>query len=399
MKEETTGARLAGKHFIEEAIEADLASGRFDHVHTRFPPEPNGRLHIGHAKAISIDFGMAEALAFATILESGHRVRISGQDSKRGTFNHRHSFLIDVENGGEYSPLQNLVSGQGEFEAYDSMLSEAAVLGFEYGFSRDYPDGLVIWEAQFGDFANGAQIIIDQFITAAEDKWELLSGLVMLLPHGYEGQGPEHTSARPERFLQLAAEDNMSVVTPTTPAQYFHLLRRQALRQVARPLIVMTPKSLLRHPKATSSVSLLVESGFMPVLDDPGVEGRRDEITRLVLCTGKIYYEMETHAERESLPHVAIARVEELYPFPGEELEALVRSYPKLKGVIWAQEEPTNQGALSYIGPRLRAVVPRNIPLKPVARPDRASPAEGKAKDHQDEQMRIVEEALGLREG
>jgi 2-oxoglutarate dehydrogenase E1 component len=246
---------------------------------------------------------------------------------------------------------------------------------------------------------NVAQVIIDQFISSGHTKWGQPCRLTLLLPHGHEGQGPEHTSARLERFLQLAAEDNMSVVNPTAPAQYFHLLRRQALSPVPRPLIVMTPKSLLRHPKATSSVSELMDTGFFPVLDDPGVEGRKDEITRLVLCTGKIYYELETHPKRESLSHVAIARVEELYPFPGEELEALVRSFPNLKGVAWAQEEPTNQGALSFIGPRLRSVVPRTIPMKPVARPDRASPAEGKLKDHLAENLRIVEEALGLREG
>ncbi len=264
--------------------------------------------------------------------------------------------------------------------------------------SDPIPD-LVLWEAQFGDFVNVAQVIIDQFIAAGRAKWGQLGRLTLLLPHGHEGQGPEHTSARLERFLQLSAEDNMSVTYPTTPAQYFHLLRRQALSPRARPLIVMTPKSLLRHPKAMSPVSELVEGAFHPVLDDPSVGARRDEITRLVLCTGKLYYDLETHPEREALTHVAVARVEELYPFPGEALEELVASFPNLKGVVWAQEEPMNQGALSYIGPRLRTVVPRTVPLKPVARPDRASPAEGKAKDHLKEQLRIVEVALGLREG
>jgi 2-oxoglutarate dehydrogenase E1 component len=344
-----------------------------------------------------MEWAHAEVLAFASLLEDGVPIRLSGQDSERGTFSHRHLVLHDVENGNEYTPLEHV--GTARFEVHNSPLSETAVMGFEYGYEVATSPDLVVWEAQFGDFVNVAQVIIDQFIASGHTKWGQECRLTLLLPHGHEGQGPEHTSARLERFLQLAAEDNMSVVNPTTPAQFFHLLRRQALSPVARPLIVMAPKSLLRHPKATSSLRSLSDTGFAPVLDDPRVEGRKDEITRLVLCTGKIYYELETHPKRESLSHVAIGRVEELYPFPGEELEALVHSFPNLKGVAWAQEEPTNQGALSYIGPRLRTVVPRTIPLKPVARPDRASPAEGKAKDHLAENLRIVEEALGLREG
>jgi 2-oxoglutarate dehydrogenase E1 component len=258
---------------------------------------------------------------------------------------------------------------------------------------------LVLWEAQFGDFVNVAQVIIDQFIASGWAKWGQAARLTMLLPHGHEGQGPEHTSARLERFLQLSAEDNMRVANPTTPGQYFHLLRRQAHCYRPRPLIVMTPKSLLRHPRASSSLEELAEGSFQPVLDDPTTEGREEEITRLILCSGKIYYDIVTHPERENLRNVAVARVEELYPFPAQQLESLVASYPSLEGVVWAQEEPTNQGALSYIGPRLRGVVPRKLPLKPVSRPDRASPAEGTSKAHLAEQKRIVEEALGLREG
>jgi 2-oxoglutarate dehydrogenase E1 component len=344
-----------------------------------------------------MEWAHAETLAFASLLEEGVPIRLSGQDSERGTFSQRHLVLHDVETGAEYVPLEHI--GTARFEAYNSPLTETAVLGFEYGYEVGTDPDLVLWEAQFGDFVNVAQVIIDQFIAAGRVKWGQQARLTLLLPHGHEGQGPEHTSARLERFLQLSAEDNMSVAYPTTPAQYFHLLRRQALTAVARPLIVMTPKSLLRHPRAASPLSELAEGSFHSVLDDPSATERRGEITHLTLCTGKIYYDLETHPKRGDLTHVAIARVEGLYPFPGDALGRLVTSFPNLKGVVWAQEEPINQGALSYIGPRLRAVVPRTIPLKPVARPDRASPAEGKAKDHLKEQKRIVEEALGLRGG
>jgi 2-oxoglutarate dehydrogenase E1 component len=344
-----------------------------------------------------LEWAHAETLAFASLLEDGVPIRLSGQDSERGTFSQRHLVLHDAETGAEHVPLAHI--GTARFEAYNSPLTETAVLGFEYGYEVGTDPDLVLWEAQFGDFVNVAQVIIDQFIASGRVKWGQAARLTLLLPHGHEGQGPEHTSARLERFLQLCAEDNMGVAYPTTPSQYFHLLRRQALTPVARPLIVMTPKSLLRHPKATSLLSELAEGSFHSVLADPAAGERSDQITHLTLCTGKIYYEMETHPRREELAHVAIGRVEGLYPFPGEALERLVTSFPNLQRVVWAQEEPTNQGALAYIGPRLRAVVPRNIPLKPVARPDRASPAEGKAKDHMEEQKRIVEEALGLREG
>lgn len=343
-----------------------------------------------------LEWAHAETLAFASLLEEGVPIRLSGQDSERGTFSQRHLVLHDVETGAEHIPLSQI--GTARFEAYNSPLTETAVLGFEYGYEVGTDPDLVLWEAQFGDFVNVAQVIIDQFIASGRVKWGQAARLTLLLPHGHEGQGPEHTSARPERFLQLSAEDNMSVAYPTTPAQYFHLLRRQALTPLARPLIVMTPKSLLRHPRATSPVSELAEGSFHAVLDDPSAPERQEEITHLTLCTGKLYYDMDTHPQRNELTQVAIGRVEGLYPFPGESLERLVRSYPNLKRVVWAQEEPTNQGALSYIGPRLRAAVPRNIPLKPIARPNRASPAEGKAKDHMKEQERIVEEALGLRE-
>jgi 2-oxoglutarate dehydrogenase E1 component len=365
-------------------------------VHPKLARQLKRRAH-EFGPDFQLEWAHAETLAFASLLEENVPIRLSGQDSERGTFSQRHLVLHDVETGAEYVALAQV--GTARFEAYNSPLTETAVLGFEYGYEVGTDPDLVLWEAQFGDFVNVAQVIIDQFIASGRVKWGQAARLTLLLPHGHEGQGPEHTSARLERFLQLSAEDNMSVAYPTNPAQYFHLLRRQALTPFARPLIVMTPKSLLRHPKATSPLSELADGSFHAVLDDPSAADRREEITHLTLCTGKLYYELETHPGREGLSHVAIARVEGLYPFPGDSLERLVRSFPNLEKVVWAQEEPKNQGALSYIGPRLRAVVPRNIPLKPVARPDRASPAEGKAQDHLKEQKRIVEEGLGLREG
>jgi 2-oxoglutarate dehydrogenase E1 component len=342
-----------------------------------------------------LEWAHAETLAFASLLEDGIAVRLSGQDSERGTFSQRHLVLHDVESGTEHIPLAHI--GTARFEVYNSPLTETAVLGFEYGYDVGADPSLVLWEAQFGDFVNVAQVIIDQFIASGMAKWGQDTRLTLLLPHGHEGQGPEHTSARLERFLQLAAEDNMRVVYASTPAQYFHLLRRQARMPRPTPLVVMTPKSLLRHPRATSSLSDLAEGEFYPVLGDPAADARYNEITRLVLCSGKIYYDLETHPSRGEQTHVAVGRVEELYPFPGQALEAMADSFPRLAEVVWVQEEPMNQGALSYIGPRLRAAVPRKIPLRHVARPDRASPAEGKNKDHQTEQKRIVEEALDLR--
>ena len=375
--------------------EASLRTPEGFTVHPKLARQLQRRAH-EFGPDFRLEWAHAETLAFASLLEEGVPIRLSGQDSERGTFSQRHLVLHDHETGAEHIALEHI--GTARFEAYNSPLTETAVLGFEYGYEVGTDPDLVLWEAQFGDFVNVAQVIIDQFIAAGRVKWGQAARLTLLLPHGHEGQGPEHTSARLERFLQLAAEDNMSVAYPTTPAQYFHLLRRQALTPVARPLIVMTPKSLLRHPKAMSPLSELAEEGFHSVLGDPSVADRQEEITHLTLCTGKVYYDLETHPKRSDLAHVAIGRVEGLYPFPGEALRGLVGSFPNLKRVVWAQEEPTNQGALSYIGPRLRTVVPRSIPLKPVARPDRASPAEGKAKDHMKEQLRIVEEGLGLRE-
>ena len=341
-----------------------------------------------------LDWAWAETLAFGSLLQEGIPIRMSGQDSERGTFSQRHLVLHDVETGERTTPLAQV--GDVRFEIYNSPLSEVAVLGFEYGYSVMARDSFVLWEAQFGDFVNVAQVILDQFIASGRTKWGQLSRLTLLLPHGYEGQGPEHSSARLERFLQLCAEDNMRVAYPTTPAQYFHLLRRQALGTPRRPLVVMTPKSLLRHPKATSPVADLTRDGFQNVLPDPVAAPDSEDVTRLILCSGKVYYDLLTHEKREEMEHVAVGRLEQLYPFPAEELEALVEGYPNLEEVVWTQEEPRNMGGLTFVGPRLRAVVPRSIPLRYVARPERASPAEGRAKAHEAKQAKLVRDALGI---
>lgn len=373
--------------------EASLARPQGFTVHPKLDRQLKKRLD-GFGGESILEWAHAEVLALASLLEENVPVRLTGQDSERGTFSQRHLVLHDVETGAEHIPLTEV--GTARFEVYNSPLTETATVGFEYGYEVGSAPDLVLWEAQFGDFVNVAQVMIDQFIASGRAKWGQLSRLTLLLPHGHEGQGPEHTSARLERFLQLSAEDNMRVAYPTTPAQYFHLLRRQAVCPRARPLVVMTPKSLLRHPRATSKLRELAEGMFRPVLPEPDSVETAQQVTRLVLCSGKIYYDLATHPKREELGHVALARVEELYPFPASAMEELVGSFPNLSEVIWVQEEPMNQGALSYIGPRLRAVVPRKIPLRHVARPDRASPAEGKNQDHVREQKRIVEEALGV---
>ncbi|MHB1194139.1 MAG: 2-oxoglutarate dehydrogenase E1 component [Longimicrobiales bacterium] len=341
----------------------------------------------------SLDWGHAESLAYGSLLLDGIPVRLTGQDTERGTFSHRHLVIHDVDSGAKFTPVQQV--SETRLEVYNSPLTETAVIGFEYGYSVGATSDVVLWEAQFGDFANVAQVMIDQFMAAGTTKWGQYSRLTLLLPHGYEGQGPEHSSARLERFLQLCAEDNMRVTYPTTPAQHFHLLRRQALCRPERPMVVMTPKSLLRHPLATSSVAELTSGTFRSVLDDPTVT-EPGTIERLVLCTGKFYYDMQGHARRSDAASTALARLELLYPFPAERLQELLDRYPNLKTVVWAQEEPRNMGALTFVGPRLRAVVPRKVPLAHVSRPDRASPAEGKAKDHAAQQDKLVLEALGL---
>jgi len=341
----------------------------------------------------TLDWGHAEALAFGTLLREGVPIRLTGQDAQRGTFSHRHLVLHDAENGGEAVPLQQVSDTR--LEVYNSPLTETAVLGFEYGYSVGAESDVVLWEAQFGDFVNVAQVMIDQFLSSGRTKWEQYSTLTLLLPHGYEGQGPEHSSARLERFLQLCAEDNLRVAYPTTPAQYFHLLRRQALARPERPLVVMTPKSLLRLPAATSPVSELQEGRFQPVLADPTVEDD-ESVERLVLCSGKLYYDIQGHGRRGEAKTTAICRLEQLYPFPGDAIKDLAARYPRLQEIVWTQEEPRNMGGLTFVGPRLRGVIPRKLPLAYVARPERASPAEGKAKEHRAQQEQLVLEALGL---
>jgi 2-oxoglutarate dehydrogenase E1 component len=365
-----------------------------------FSPHPKLWRQLGRRASVfspnrELDWGHAETLAIGSLLLEGIPVRLSGQDTQRGTFSHRHLVLHDAETGKQIVPLEQLSDTR--LEVYNSPLTETAVLGFEYGYSVGADTDLVLWEAQFGDFVNVAQPIIDQFMSSGRTKWGQYSRLILLLPHGYEGQGPEHSSARLERFLQLCAEDNMRVAYPTTPAQYFHLLRMQAHSRPERPLIVMTPKSLLRLPSATSVVSDLVEGSFEHILPDPVVSDPA-KITRLVLCSGKMYYDIAGHGRRGEAEGTAVARLELLYPFPGDAVASLVSGYPNLREVVWAQEEPRNMGALTYIGPRLRAVVPRKIPLSYVARPERASPAEGKAKDHVKQQEALVVDALGFGE-
>jgi 2-oxoglutarate dehydrogenase E1 component len=339
----------------------------------------------------AIDWGHAEALAFASLLAEGVSIRISGQDAERGTFSHRHAVLHDVNTGETYTPLANLPQATGAFEIYNSPLAETAVLGFEYGFSVAAPDELVLWEAQYGDFANVAQPIFDQFISAARAKWRQESGLVLLLPHGYEGQGPEHSSARLERFLQLSAEDNMVVAYPSTPSQYFHILRRQAARRPQKPLVLMQPKSLLRLPAATSKLEALANDQFKPVIDDPIASQNRDAVQRLVFCTGKIYYELVAAGEHPV--NVALIRVEELAPWP-REIGELVDQYPNVDEVVWAQEEPKNMGAWTYIQPRLRASIGTLTTLRYIGRPERSSPAEGYKSSHDVEQARIIRDVL-----
>jgi 2-oxoglutarate dehydrogenase E1 component len=337
-----------------------------------------------------IDWGHAEALAFASLLTEGTSVRLTGQDTERATFSHRQAVLHDSESGDIYIPLQHIGDGSsnGRLEVYNSPLSEMAVLGFEYGYSTAAEDTLVLWEAQYGDFVNVAQPIIDQFIAADRAKWGQDSGIVLLLPHGYEGQGPEHSSARLERFLQLCAEGNQRVAYPSTPGQYFHILRRQAQLYERRPLILMQPKSLLRLPEAASRLSDLTSGSFRPVIDDPAASQNRGSITRLVFCTGKIYYDLAV----KRAAHVALVRVEELYPWPGNQIAQIVDLYPAIEEVVWVQEEPKNQGAWSYVSPRLRMSTGNALLTRYVGRPDRASPAEGYAEAHKKEQERIVAE-------
>jgi 2-oxoglutarate dehydrogenase E1 component len=360
------------------------------HIHLKVKKLLEQRLEMARGKR-AIDYGMAEALAFGSLVKQGTPVRLTGQDTRRGTFNQRHAALIDIETEQDYVPLEHVSPGQAWFEAYNSPLSEASVLGFEYGFSRDFPEALVLWEAQFGDFANGAEIIIDQFVAAGEDKWNLLSGLVMLLPHGYEGQGPEHSSARIERFLQLAARDNIQICQPSTAAQYFHLLRRQALRAWRKPLVVFTPKSMLRNPVACSALSDLAAPRFQRVVPDAG-DG---SATRVLLCSGKIRYELAAEREKRKDTSTAIVTLEQLYPFPEAELAAEMDRHANAREFVWVQEEPANMGALAFLLPRLERLA-RGRAVLSVKRSASASPATGSHKAHEMEQHTLISLAFGL---
>ena len=358
------------------------------HIHPKVQKLLEQRREMGYGRR-PVDFGMAEALALGSLALEGAPIRISGQDSRRGTFNQRHSVLIDIIDEKEYVPLCHLSPGQARVEIYNSELSEAAVMGFEYGFARDYPEALVAWEAQFGDFANGAQIIIDQFIAPGEDKWDLLSGLVLLLPHGHEGQGPEHSSARIERYLQLCARDNMQVCQPSTAAQYFHLLRRQALRKWRKPLICFTPKSMLRHPEAMSPLSELERPRFQNVIaDETALDAKR-----VLLCTGKIGQEMRMERNKHKLSAPAIVSLEQIYPFPESEIEQTLGRYKNATEFIWVQEEPANMGALSFVTPRLKRILGSKV--RSIKRAANATPATGSHKAHELEQKTLITLALG----
>jgi 2-oxoglutarate dehydrogenase E1 component len=342
---------------------------------------------------VALDWWAGEALAFATLLGGQHPIRLSGQDAQRGTFTHRHSVLHDQETGETYTPLNHLAEDQATYSVWNSPLSEAAVLAFDYGYSLEWPEGLVIWEAQFGDFANGAQVIIDQFVTTSEDKWSRLSGLVMMLPHGFEGQGPEHSSARMERFLTLAAEDNIRVVNLTTPAQIFHALRRQVVSPYRKPLIIMTPKSLLRHPQATSSLEELSGGGFHRVLPDSSVPDLA-KAPFVVLCSGKVYYDLMASRDDHDAQDIPVVRIEQLYPFPEEELAQLLAECPDGTDVRWVQEEPSNMGAWRFLRDQTWDGVLGRVALSRVSRPESASPATGSGASHKIEQARLIAEAF-----
>ncbi len=403
---DTTERRIFPSQMVHTAVPADQLIGLNEqllnwpadfHVHPKLGKQLERRRDALQKGEAAIDWGHAEALAFASLLVEGVPLRLTGQDTERGTFSHRHLVLHDVETGAEYSPIRHLAGAIAPFELHNSPLSELAAIGFEYGYSVAAPEALVLWEAQFGDFINGAQVMIDQFLAAGLSKWGQTSRLTLLLPHGYEGQGPEHSSARLERFLQLAAENNLRVANCSTPAQYFHLLRRQARNERLRPLIVMTPKSLLRLPAAASRLEDLAEGGFQTVIDDAAARARAAEVTRVVLCSGKVYYDLLAEAEKLGEDRPAIVRIEQLYSFPEQDLRAVLDGYPGLTELVWTQEEPKNMGAWTYIAPRLGALLGEGVELEYVGRPERASPAEGYPAAHAAEQTRIVAAALEMR--
>jgi 2-oxoglutarate dehydrogenase E1 component len=370
------------------AAQVRLPDGFRPHAKIERLLKARGEMAAGSAP---LDWAAAEALALASLAVEGTRVRLSGQDCERGTFSHRHAVLHDVQNGQLYQPLAYLSPTQAKVEIVNSPLSETAVLGFEYGFSLDFPDGLVLWEAQFGDFVNAAQVIVDQFLASAEDKWRRLSGVALLLPHGFEGMGPEHSSARLERFLALGGRDNMQVVVPSTPAQYFHALRRQVRRAWRKPLVVMTPKSLLRHAGCTSRLDDCAAGTFCRVLPDPTVSGAAE---RVLLCSGKIYYELLAERERRGRPDVPIVRLEQLYPLPRAALESALAAYGEAARCVWVQEEPENMGAWRYLRSTLGERLLGRWPLSGLYRPTAAAPATGSAASHAREQKEILTAAF-----
>jgi len=385
-------AQLTTGISAERVLELSRLSNSFPagfHIHPKVQKLYEQRIEMAEGKRL-FDYGAAELLAYASLLTTGTPVRLAGQDSQRGTFNQRHSVLVDMQTEVRYTPLDHMTETQARFEVHNSLLSEAAALGFEYGYARDYPEALVLWEAQFGDFVNGAQTIIDQFIAAGEAKWGLLSGVVMLLPHGYDGQGPEHSSARMERFLQLAASDNIVIAQPSNACQYFHLLRRQALRSWRKPLVVFTPKSMLRHPDATSTIAELGKPAFENVLPDNHVKNPR----RLLVCSGKIGHNLRVEREKRKDFGVGIIFIEQLYPWPETELQAALNQHPDAQEIIWVQEEPANMGAFSYVMPLLRRMA-GDRPVLSVKRHENASPATGSAKAHEIEEKTLIDLAFG----
>jgi 2-oxoglutarate dehydrogenase E1 component len=389
---------------LETAVPADVLR----ELNGRLLDVPDGfQVHPKLAKALErrrealgeqggIDWAQAEGLAFGTLLVEGTPVRLTGQDTERGTFSHRHIVLHDYVSGATDTPISHLPDAKASFQVYNSPLSETAALGFEYGYSVACPRALVLWEAQFGDFVNSAQVIVDQFIVSGLSKWAQSSRLTLLLPHGYEGNGPEHSSARLERFMQLAAQENVRIVNPSTAAQYFHLLRRQALHPKARPLVVLTPKGLLRLKQATSRLDDLAVGSFRAMIDDPRLEAdQKREIEKLVVCSGKVYYDIVGHEAYGEAEGVAVARLEQLYPFPVAAYDELLSRYPSVSEVVWTQEEPQNMGAWRAIRHRLEEGLPAEVDLRYVGRPWRASPSEGYPTAHVLEQDRIAREALG----
>ncbi|NLG47295.1 MAG: multifunctional oxoglutarate decarboxylase/oxoglutarate dehydrogenase thiamine pyrophosphate-binding subunit/dihydrolipoyllysine-residue succinyltransferase subunit, partial [Gordonia sp.] len=373
----------------------------FGNVPEGFTPHPRVKPVIKrrHEMPINgnVDWAFAELLAFGTLVQEGRTVRLSGQDSRRGTFTQRHSVLIDRENGGEYTPLNHLPDATGRFLVYDSPLSEYGVLGFEYGYAVADPDALVMWEAQFGDFVNGAQSVIDEFISSGEAKWGQRSDVVLLLPHGHEGQGPDHTSGRIERFLQLCAEGSMTVALPSTPSSYFHLLRRHVHDGISRPLVVFTPKSMLRNKAAVSPVEDFTEGKFLSVIDDPAfvAGGDRSKVERVLLVSGKLYYELAARKAKDGRDDIALVRVEQLYPVPYRRLARTLEAYPNAKDFRWVQEEPANQGPWPFLGLWLPEMLPELLSdLRRVSRRAMSAPSSGSTKVHAVEQQEIIDEAF-----